>query len=325
MGQSTGRRKLLILGLLGAVLLGLTLLLAIRQLREVARREASRTYPEDGATVSELRLARLGDTLLLQREASGWSIPSLGMADTLRINTLLDLLGSVVPDLPVSLDGPLPPTAQPLDSALSVELRGPGHAPIAYRAIYYDSEHLALRFPGGESYRALLLGYRPEVLRHLSLRAPLWVDPSVGLARPSELASLRVLWAQHPDDGFAIRLDDDLRAILSPADAPAQHLAYDTARVASFLHSLTELRYQPSPDAPEPRPEGLSPFFELRYTLRSGQERHYRLYPIAGDDNHAILELSGHEPQRVSLAQWGATMVTLRDLATTAPSGRGEP
>ncbi|PID89990.1 MAG: hypothetical protein CSA97_05300, partial [Bacteroidetes bacterium] len=215
-------------GLAGIILLALTILIVAYKKKELDRKLAIQTYPFADATISKIRLQRLGEALRLHRSDDGWVLTSQAKADTGRVATLLDLLQSIDLDLPIDLDGKLPQHAQTKDSALSILIVTPDQAPIVYTAIYYDSEHLAIQFPNGEAYTARLLGYKPEDIRYLALDPAQWADPFIGLDRPSELAALTVSWPRHPGNGFALSLDDSLRATLTPIAARSIHLSYDT-------------------------------------------------------------------------------------------------
>ncbi len=298
---------------------------------------SAQIFPDSPQAVEAVQLARLGDTLYLQRQAEVWRLSEDRYADTVRVNMLLDLLAAIHLDMPLGAQDSATKALSATDSVISVEIRHTGGKRIAYRMAYLDENYLYFSLGEGKDFRASTPGFYPRAIRHLALCSRAWANAALGVERPSDIAIVELRWQGDSAASFRLEVDSGFSARLLPCSPvggssilPAEGaIPYDTARVASFLQSLTELSYDADRDTvPASRVQDIaqrSPFLEMKILAKrqiEGQEelqtyRFFRFPTSAGHSNFAYLQTSADwsKLRIIRLAHWDATMVSRRTLS----------
>ena len=289
--------------------------------------------PADTLSLTRIELLRDDDTLFAERGPSGgWLVRGAMGAASQTVRSLFEFLAAIRVEFPI----PLVTGDTVADYATSVGIR----VSLAQGASSWPGYTLA-PWPGGRillyapqhhrAYVASAAGYSPSLLQSLSLRPENWVTAKLYVGLPSDISSVELRWLDGSDPGFRVTIDSALRATMTALALRGPSVAYDTAKLASFLYSLTELPYEPLPDSLQAwyqeSPGDFPPVLSVRIDGVQGSYA-YRVAHLplsrpsqalsgAGapyDAQRALLLVEGMGPKLISLSQWDAAMPRLRDL-----------
>lgn len=288
-------------------------------------------FLRDSSQITGIWLSRGIEAIWLRNDAKrGWRIAESGEADPARVDALIEVLGALRSGIPL---------AQATSDSLAKGLMGTG---LQIRVEYanYQANSYVLFLNGNDEIHAYspdvkkgfkteLLGFNPDFIANLSLRASDWHFFSLGVKKPSEIKSITSIHHFQPESSFQLDVGEHYASALRGLDDTSQTIATDTTRVAVFLQAFTTLSSYPLEgaqlDSAKSAINDCPTAWTLQLALRDKTQLEYHITrrprPLHSEDDGALwdakdayLLLPNGQIRRILLAEWAVPLMAKSSL-----------